>query len=98
MAQCALGAKGCAAEAKRIRELEALAPQAEEKWLFAEQLIEQKKARAYQEAVELLVKLKELAEYQGTTLAFKGWLAAIRGKYTRRSALMRRLNQAGLGG
>jgi hypothetical protein len=39
-----------------------------------------------------------LAEYQGTTPAFKGRLAAIRGKYTRRSALMRRLNQAGLGG
>jgi len=86
------------AQAKRIRELEALAPQAEITWVRVEQLIERKNASAYREAVEWLVKLKELAEYQNAELAFNQRLRAIRSKYARRPALMRRLNEAGLHG
>jgi hypothetical protein len=49
------------AEKRRIRELEALAPKAEETWTFAEQLVEQGNGRAYDEAVQLLVNLHDLA-------------------------------------
>ena len=84
------------AEAQRIRELEALAPKAEDTWTFAEQLIEQGSGRSYDEAVQLLVKLHELAIHQGKEAAFAARLRRIRTTYPRRQALMRRLDKAGL--
>jgi hypothetical protein len=84
------------AEAQRIRELEALAPKAEETWTFAEQLITQSNARAYDEAVQLLVKLRDLAVHQGKEAAYERRLRGIREEYQRRRALLQRFDRAGL--
>lgn len=83
------------AEARRIRELEALAPKAEETWTFARQLLEQGYSH-YDEVVELLVKLHELAIHQGKEDAFAARLQEIRATYPRRTGLLVRLDKAGL--
>ncbi|MDT8306247.1 MAG: hypothetical protein RRC07_09940 [Anaerolineae bacterium] len=83
------------AEARRIRELEALAPKAEETWTFARQLLEQGYSH-YDEVVELLVKLHDLAIHQGTEEAFETRLREIRATYPRRKGLLVRLDEAGL--
>jgi len=41
-------------------------------------------------------KLRDLAEYKGRTMAFRQQLNEVREQYRRRSALMRRLREAGL--
>lgn len=84
------------AEAQRIRELEALAPKAEATWTFVEQLIQQKNGRAYDEAVQLLIKLHDLAIHQGTETAYEGRLARIRGTYSRQRTFLERLDKASL--
>jgi hypothetical protein len=83
------------AEARRIRELETLAPRSEETWIFAEQLLEQGYSH-YDEVVELLVKLHELASHQGTEETFVARLQEIRATYPRRTGLLARLDKAGL--
>ena len=76
--------------------MEALALKAEETWTFAEQLITQSNARAYDEAVQLLVKLHDLAVHQGTEAAYEERLGGIREEYQRRRALLERFDRAGL--
>jgi hypothetical protein len=83
------------AEARRICELETLAPKSEETWIFAKQLLEQGYSH-YDEVVELLVKLHELAIHQGTEEAFAARLREIRATYPRRKGLLERLDKAGL--
>jgi hypothetical protein len=84
------------AEAQRIRELKALAKRESETWTEIFALIEQMQAKPYAEAVRLLVKLRDLAEYQGEEAAFQQRLNRIYEQYSRRSALLRRLREAGL--
>jgi hypothetical protein len=84
------------AEAKRIRELNSLANRENETWAEVSALIEQMQAKPYAEAVRLLVKLRDLAEYQGEEAAFQQRLDRIYEQYNRRSALLRRLREAGL--
>ena len=83
------------AEARRVRELEALASRAEDIWIFATQLLEQGYGN-YDEAVELLVKLHDLAVHQGTEKVYGARLQEIRNTYPRRKALLKRLDKAGL--
>lgn len=85
------------AEARRIRELEALATREAEAWAEVESLIEEKKAKPYDEAVRLLVKLRDLAKHQGNEAVFQERLNDIHEKYSRRPALLDRLGKAGLG-
>jgi hypothetical protein len=84
------------AEARRIRELEALAKREAETWAEVEALIEQMQAKAYDEAVRLLVKLRDLAKYRGEEAVFQQRLNRIHERYSRRSALLSRLRKAGL--
>jgi len=84
------------AEAKRIRELEALAKRESETWTEIFALIERMQAKPYAEAVRLLGKLRDLAEYQGEEAAFQQRLNRIYEQYSRRSGLLRRLREAGL--
>jgi hypothetical protein len=84
------------AEAKRIRGLEALAARESETWAEVFDLIERMQGKAYDEAVELLGKLRDLAEYQGEEGAFQQRLNGIYEQYSRRSGLLRRLGEAGL--
>jgi uncharacterized Zn finger protein len=73
-----------------------LAPKAAETWTFAEQLIQQGSGRAYDEALQLLVKLHDLAIHQGTETAYEERLGRIREAYPRRRAMLERLDKAGL--
>jgi len=84
------------ADLERQRELEALAAKKSEVWKEVEILIEEKKAKSYQNAVELLQKLEELAEYEGESDNFRERLAEIKQTYSKRSALLRRLRESKL--
>jgi hypothetical protein len=84
------------AEAKRVAELEALAGRGEAAWREVDTLIQQSNAKAYDQAVGSLVKLKALARHQGQERAFQARLARIEEQYARRSALLERLRKAGL--
>ena len=85
-----------AVEARRIAELHALAGREQGAWREVDGLIQQSQAQAYEEAVQLLRNLRELAEYQNRRPAFEGRLAILCDQYDRRHALMRRLREAGL--
>jgi hypothetical protein len=84
------------AEAGRIARLEALAQREDEAWREVDALIQRSQAKAYDEVVRLLVKLKELAGYQRQEPVFEGHLEQICDLYSRRHALMGRLREAGL--
>jgi len=84
------------AEARRVRELEALAKREAQTWDEVDALIQQTQAKAYDEAVRLLLKLRELAGYQSQEATFQQRLNRIYEQYHRRSALLRRLQKAGL--
>ena len=94
--QDAVRRKREAAEKKRIQALQALASREAETWRQVHALIEQKKARSYDEAVALLVKLNDLAIYQDRLPEFREKLDGLRAQYTRRPALQARLQRAGL--
>jgi hypothetical protein len=85
-----------AAEARRIAELKALAGREDKAWREVDALIQQSQAKAYDEAVQLLKKLGDLAEHQGRRSAFEEHLGQIHDQYSRRHALIRRLREAGL--
>lgn len=81
------------AEAARIQRLKELAPKVDRSWIQAELLIKRKNAKAYDEAVRLLQKLKELAIYQGKEAAFQERLDKLRKRHTRLSSLQNRLRK-----
>ena len=84
------------AEAKRIAELEALAHRGESAWQEVDVLIQKSRAKPYDEAAQLLLKLRDLARHQGQELVFQQRLNRIYEQYSRRSALLRRLRNVGL--
>ncbi len=89
-------AKAAAAEARRIAELDALARRGDTVWNEIDALIQRGQATPYDEAVQLLKNLRDLAVRQRQTIAFQTRLNRIHEEYSRRSALMRRLRDAGL--
>jgi hypothetical protein len=84
------------AERQRIKELEALAQREPHTWRHVEALIKRRLGSSYKEAVELMVKLRELAEYKGQMAAFQTRIGQIRAQCKPTSALLRRMNEAGL--
>ncbi len=85
-----------AAEATRIQELRAFAPRAAEAWRDVLALIEEKKPAAYDKAAALLVKLRNLAAYQGGVADFQTRVTGLQERYANRPALRDRLQRAGL--
>ncbi len=85
-----------AAEAQRIKDLQEFAPRAAQAWREVQALIEQKQARPYDEAVALLVKLRDLAVFQDRLLEFQPRLASIQAQYANRPAFQERLRKAEL--
>jgi hypothetical protein len=81
---------------KRIQKLEALAKREAEAWAEVESFIGQMQARPYDDAVRLLVELRDLAAYRGEEAVFQERLNHIYEEYSRRSGLLRRLHNAGL--
>jgi CTP:molybdopterin cytidylyltransferase MocA len=84
------------AEAKRLADLEALARRETQAWDEVETFIQGATATSYQEAVGLLARLRDLAAQRGQPAAFQERLDQIYTRYRQRSALVKRLRQAGL--
>jgi len=84
------------AEAKRIKALETLAPREAQVWDEVDNLLIKAQSNSYDQAVALLIQLKELAQYKGDSLTFKERLNTIRKIYSRRTGLLERLKKAGL--
>ena len=89
-------AAAAAKEVKQRAALAALAARGDSAWQEVEQSIEQKTADGYKQAVRLLAQLGALARDQGQARLFESRVEQIRIKYSRRSALMRELQQAQL--
>ena len=90
--------KAAEAAAARKRYLTTLRGQEEALWRKVDELVEQRHASAYQEAVERLKDLRDLAEGDGALDLFSVRLQRLREQHRRKSALLRRLDQAGLVG
>ena len=84
------------AEAKRIEELKQFASQEGQAWQDLEKMLVVARAKTYDEAVKLLVKLRDLAIYQDKQSEFQRRLNDIYEQYPRRSGLLRRLRNVGL--
>ena len=84
------------ADRKRIAALNELAKREESTWRSVDSLIEQKQARPYGEAVDLLVKLRDLAIYQKKLPEFERRFENIRIRCAKRPTLMERFRIAGL--
>jgi predicted nucleic acid-binding protein len=84
------------AEARRIKDLQDFAPRAAQAWRDVQALIEEKKARPYDEAMALLVKLRDLAVFQNRLAEFQTRLAALQAQHANRPAFQERLRKARL--
>jgi hypothetical protein len=80
-----------AARKKRIAELEKLAPKAAKTWERAIELIGLKQAKSYDEAISLLIDLRDLARHQKRLPEFSQRLEQLKLDYSNRSALIKRL-------
>ena len=85
-----------AAQAQRIKALQALAPREAQVWEEVDNLLIKAQSNTYDQAVKLLVQLQDLARYREDYLPFQQRLKNIRAKYSRRTGLLERLNKAGL--
>jgi hypothetical protein len=83
-------------EAKRKQELEKLSKQEPQLWKEVDTLIAKKQIKAYDEAVNILVELKKLAEYQGTGPRFQGKINQLHKTHTRLPGLKARMHSNGL--
>jgi hypothetical protein len=86
------------AAAARQRHLDTLAVDQPAAWRRVDELIATKKPREYDTAVQLLVDLRDLAERDGDTAAFRQRLAELRTEHARKPSLLERLELAGLDG
>lgn len=82
----------------RARRLDGLAKRGEAVWREVEDLIDAKRAAEYDQAVRLLLDLKALAERDGWEADFASRVAQVRARHLRKSALVDRLDRAGLSG
>jgi hypothetical protein len=84
------------AEARRRQEMDELAAREETVWADIKAFIEEGKAKPYDEAVNLLIKLHNLALHRGTEQTYGSRLKQLRQTYSRRTAFIRRLDRAAL--
>lgn len=85
-----------ASEKRRIEELKKLAKREAQAWQDVETLIQRGQAKAYDEAVGQLLKLRELAEFQNTQLEFSQRMNRVRERYQSRHSFIQRLERVGL--
>jgi hypothetical protein len=81
------------AEAVRLKKLESIAQQQEQLWTRIPSLIERKKASTYDEVLNILKDLRDLAVHQQRMTEFQDKLAAIRSQYPTSQGLNRRLKE-----
>ncbi len=84
------------AAAARQKRLDALAKQESQAWSKVDALIATRQPKGYDQAVELLRDLKDLAQRQGQLAEAKSRLRSLRQRNGRKPALMRRLDSARL--
>ncbi|HEX5995711.1 MAG TPA: hypothetical protein VFY84_11265 [Jiangellales bacterium] len=84
------------AAAARQRHLDAIAVDQPAAWQGVNELIDTKKPREYDTAVQLLVDLRDLSERDGNTAPFRHRLAELRTVHARKPSLLERLERAGL--
>ncbi|MDE3090086.1 MAG: hypothetical protein KGJ80_11950 [Chloroflexota bacterium] len=84
------------AEEKRIQELEALARREGEAWQQVETLLQKSNAKTYDQAVQLLSRLREVAARQKQEGIFQKRLNGIHERYKTRHSLIEKLRAAGL--
>lgn len=84
------------AEQERIRRLEELSGQENALWENVSLLIDQKQSKAYDQAVKILLQLRELAKYREQVEPFQAMVEKIYKDYSRLSGLKVRLQSAGL--
>jgi hypothetical protein len=96
LGQAELQRQQAAADARRIKDLQDFAAGAAQAWREIPALVDQKRARPYDEAVALLVKLRDLAVFQNRLPAFQARLATLQAQYADRPAFQERLRKAGL--
>jgi len=80
----------------REKYLNGLAGRENEIWKKVDTLILTKKPKDYDEAVRLLIDLKDLAKKNNTTSLFKSKLMAIRKNHSRKSSFINRIDSASL--
>jgi len=80
----------------REKYLNGLAGREDEIWKKVDSLILTKKPKDYDEAVRLLIDLKDLAKKNNTTSFFKSKLMAIRENHSRKSSFINRIDSASL--
>lgn len=84
------------ATAKRHQYLEALKPQQSRIWKTIEDLIARKQAQPYQQAIQHLIDLRDLAEMEGNSAIFQSRIRQMQADYSNRSGLLRRMREAKL--
>jgi hypothetical protein len=89
-------ARDRAAALARTRHLDALSRDGEAAWQRVDTLIRSMKAKEYDQAVTLLVDLRDLEQREGHQVEFDRRVQQIRDTYPKRPALLERLDRAGL--
>ena len=84
------------ATAKRHQYLETLKPQQAQIWETIQGLIARKQAQPYQQAVQHLTDLRDLAELEGKVASFQDRIRQMQADYSNRSGLLRRMREAKL--
>jgi hypothetical protein len=84
------------AEKVRIKALQAIAPKANAMWAEIDTLLVAPKAQNYDQALKLLIQLRDLANYQNQTVIFQERVQRIAKKYPNRTGLLDRLRKAEL--
>jgi hypothetical protein len=88
--------KARAAEGQRIAELEDLAAREEQAWALVARLVSRHGARPYDEAVDLLLKMRDAAAFKGDLPAFEERMAGLCLEVKNRRGLITRLRAAQL--
>jgi hypothetical protein len=83
-------------ERKQLAALEALAQREDAAWQEVETLLQKYTAQNYQEAVQLISRLREVAVYRETETVFQTRLNSVYERYRTRHSLLNRLRAAGL--
>lgn len=91
-----LAKEKAAAKAKRHKYLESLKPQRTQIWQTIRDLISRKQAQAYDQAVQYLVDLRDLAALEGDLSIFQAQIRQIQIDYSRCHGLLKRINDANL--
>lgn len=85
-----------AAKAKRHKYLESLKPRQAELWEAIKALIARKQTQPYDQAIQHLVDLRDLAELEGNSTMYQSRIRQIQAEYSNCSGLLRRMREAKL--